>query len=171
MKVCKYKVGDKVKVVKPPVINSSSSNGSYNCWNVDMDDEVGKEKVIKELDNGNGYRLESTDFGWLEEWLEPVDGLSSSIICVDYATLDKVIDVLGKLSNKDVDKMFANTKLGKFDGDYYKDVYVPLKVLVASTLDKHESQFIKVQGKKYKKDEYEKLMEKQQKELEELKTY
>ena len=63
-----YKIGDTITIIKPEVINK---NGRFN-WSDEMDDIVGKEFEIKEVDDSGYYRCNTPKFRWclIEEWIE-----------------------------------------------------------------------------------------------------
>ena len=60
-----HKVGDKVLIIKMPKINGSSLH-----WTKEMDQWIGKEVIVKIVQDDKYMFYETGNYGWVEEWVE-----------------------------------------------------------------------------------------------------
>lgn len=73
----KYKVGDTIRIVKPEgteydIEHGDSTSDMWNAWTDLMDSRIGTVHELHRLTR-SGWRINGVPFGWLEDWLEPVE--------------------------------------------------------------------------------------------------
>ena len=85
----KYQKGDIVKIVKPQVYGQAydTTSEAENDWTEEMNDMVGMEVCLTEHVITTGWQIvhNRMEWGFLEDWLEPVDVKGNSQNAYDRA--------------------------------------------------------------------------------------
>lgn len=75
--MAKFKVGDKVRIVKPTELcdyeSYADESGHSNSWDSDMDSDIGRVFTVSEVPNSDGYQFLASGYYYIEDWLELVE--------------------------------------------------------------------------------------------------
>ncbi|MDD4439660.1 MAG: hypothetical protein PHS04_16750 [Tissierellia bacterium] len=79
--VRKFKEGDKVRI--KPGVSSKTHNGVSPYFVGKMDDLIGKTMTVERYTDGDNYvKCEGTEYSFLEDWLEPYEGLKEGDLAI-----------------------------------------------------------------------------------------